>query len=99
MLHTLFLWPLCLHAGLTSAMYIKDGQQVPCPDPSAGLYICDRSGEVVQAAIQPGHIAYQVRAVRSMYSGEQCTVCWSRVVLSSAWCLQLFSRSMYAEHC
>lgn len=42
-------------------MYIKDGQQVPCPDPSAGLYICDRSGEVVQAAIPPGHIAYQVR--------------------------------------
>jgi hypothetical protein len=42
-------------------MYIKDGQQVPCPDPRAGLYICDRSGQVVQAAIPAGHIAYQVR--------------------------------------
>ncbi|WIA16303.1 hypothetical protein OEZ85_013004 [Tetradesmus obliquus] len=55
--------------GLTSAMYIKDGQQVPCPDPSAGLYICDRSGEVVQAAIPPGHIAYQMGQVMAIQSG------------------------------
>jgi hypothetical protein len=55
------LFATVLAVGLTSAMYIKDGQQVPCPDPRAGLYICDRSGQVVQAAIPARHIAYQVR--------------------------------------
>eukprot|EP00775_Hariotina_reticulata_P002002 gene2002-2324_t len=55
--------------GLCSAMYIKDGQEVACPDPSAGLYICDRSGQVVQARIPSGHIAYQMGQVMAIQSG------------------------------
>lgn len=50
-------------------MYIKDGQQVPNPDPSAGLYICDRSGQIVQASIPADHIAYQMGQVMAIQSG------------------------------
>jgi len=50
-------------------MYIKDAQAVPCPDPLAGLYICDRSGQVVQARIPSGHIAYQMGQVMAIQSG------------------------------
>lgn len=77
--HLLLLFPSCMHilscmclgsrAGLTSAMYIKDGREVPNTDPSAGLYICNRSGEVVQAAIPPDHIAYQMGQVMAIQSG------------------------------
>ena len=48
---------------------MRGGKVVPNPDPCAGLYICDRSGEVVQAAIPPGHIAYQLGQVLSIQSG------------------------------
>lgn len=56
-------------SGLTSAMYIKDGQPVPTPDPQSGLYICNRAGQVVQATIPPGHIAYQLGQVIAIQSG------------------------------
>ncbi|KAF8065610.1 Lrrc47 [Scenedesmus sp. PABB004] len=55
--------------GLCSAMYTAGGAVVPCPDPCAGLYICDRGGEVVQAAIPAGHIGYQVGQVMAIQSG------------------------------
>ena len=60
---------LCCLSGLTCAMYIQDGQAVPSPDPRAGLYICNRAGQVVQATIPPGHIAYQLGQVMAIQSG------------------------------
>lgn len=50
-------------------MYIKDGQQVHNPDPAAGLYICDRSGNIVQASIPADHVAYQMGQVMAIQSG------------------------------
>jgi hypothetical protein len=58
-----------LSTGLTCAMYIKDGVAVPSPDPRAGLYICNRAGQVVQASIPPDHIAFQLGQVLSIQSG------------------------------
>lgn len=47
--------------GLTSALYLDaQGREVPNPDPSAGLYIRTRHGQVVQAAIPRDCLAYQV---------------------------------------
>ncbi len=47
--------------GLTSALYLDaHGREVPNPDPSAGLYIRTRHGQVVQAAIPRDCLAYQV---------------------------------------
>lgn len=50
----------CECAGLTAAMYLRDGQEVPNPDPDAGLYIRKPSGEVVQARIPQDHLAFQM---------------------------------------
>eukprot|EP00879_Flechtneria_rotunda_P015812 GHRR01016535.1.p1 GENE.GHRR01016535.1~~GHRR01016535.1.p1 ORF type:complete len:370 (+),score=93.59 GHRR01016535.1:586-1695(+) len=55
--------------GLTAAMYMKSGKEIPCPDSNAGLYICNRAGDVVQAAIPAGHIAYQMGQVMAIQSG------------------------------
>ncbi len=41
-------------------MYLRDGQEVPNPDPNAGLYIRSPSGDVVQARIPPDHLAFQM---------------------------------------
>lgn len=46
--------------GLTAAMYWQGGREVGAPDPKAGLYIRDRSGEVVKALIPAEDIAFQV---------------------------------------
>ena len=53
--------------GLTSAIYFNEaGEEVPNPDPSAGLYIRDRSGSVVKALIPADCLAFQ------MGEGEIC---------------------------
>lgn len=47
--------------GLTAAMYLDErGVEVPSPDAEAGLYIRDRSGTFVHAAIPADCIAFQV---------------------------------------
>lgn len=50
----------CFHAGLVSALYSKDGKEVPNPDPSSGLYISSRSNEAVKAPIPASHVAFQM---------------------------------------
>jgi hypothetical protein len=52
--------PARLLAGLTSAMYMREGREVAKPDSAAGLHISSRPGQVVQVAIPDDHIAYQV---------------------------------------
>lgn len=47
-------------AGLTSAMYLRDGREVCNPDPAAGLYIRDRQQGVIQASIPADHLAFQM---------------------------------------
>ncbi|KAI8466574.1 MAG: dioxygenase domain-containing protein [Monoraphidium minutum] len=55
---------------LTSALYL-DASGAPCanPDPAGGLYIRDRAGGVVQAAIPPGHVAFQMGQAMAIQSG------------------------------
>ena len=47
-------------AGLVSAMYMKDGREVACPDPAAGLYIRNRQGAAVKVTIPADHVAFQM---------------------------------------
>jgi hypothetical protein len=41
-------------------MYLRGGQEVPSPDPAAGLYIRTQQHGVVQARIPADHLAYQM---------------------------------------
>ena len=41
-------------------MYMKHGQEVPCPDRAAGLYVRDQHGRVVQVRVPADHIAFQM---------------------------------------
>ncbi|MEW5311825.1 MAG: hypothetical protein WDW38_003510 [Sanguina aurantia] len=55
---------------LTSAIYTSSsGVEVPNPDASSGLYIEDRQGRVVRAAIGPSQIAFQVGEALQVHSG------------------------------
>ncbi len=52
---------LCDVLGLASAMYInRDGVEIPNPDPSSGLYIRSRSGELVKVGIPSDYLAFQI---------------------------------------
>ena len=55
------------HAGLTSAIFLRDGREAPTPDPTAGLYIRTRRHGIVQVAIPADQLAYQM--------GESSQVC------------------------
>ena len=56
--------------GLTSALFFdEDGNQIPCPDPAAGLYIKSRNGESVQVKIPADCIAYQIGECMQIHSG------------------------------
>ena len=41
-------------------MFLRDGVEVPAPDPAAGLYIRNRQQAVVQACIPADHLAFQM---------------------------------------
>jgi isopenicillin N synthase-like dioxygenase len=45
------------------------GNEVPCADPQAGLYIRNRLGEMVRIVIPPDQIAYQLGEVFQILSG------------------------------
>ncbi|KAK9830749.1 hypothetical protein WJX74_005164 [Apatococcus lobatus] len=55
--------------GLTSAMYLQNGQEVQNSDPAAGLYIRSSSGEVVKACIPHDHLAFQMGEAMQVHSG------------------------------
>ncbi len=59
----------CPSPGLTSAMYMRNGERVPNPDPTAGLYIQNRHGDIVQAAIPATHLAFQIGQAMAIQSG------------------------------
>lgn len=46
--------------GLLSALYMKNGEETPNPDPASGLYISNRSGMAIKAPIPESHIAFQM---------------------------------------
>eukprot|EP00013_Stygamoeba_regulata_P027737 CAMPEP_0177660916 /NCGR_PEP_ID=MMETSP0447-20121125/18342_1 /TAXON_ID=0 /ORGANISM="Stygamoeba regulata, Strain BSH-02190019" /LENGTH=372 /DNA_ID=CAMNT_0019166107 /DNA_START=122 /DNA_END=1239 /DNA_ORIENTATION=- len=57
--------------GLVPAMYLDcaTGEEVPCPDPGAGLFIRTRAGEVVRALLPPGCLAFQIGETAQVHSG------------------------------
>lgn len=55
--------------GLLSAMYVRNGIEVPCPDTAACLYVRTRSGDVVKVALAPDCIAYQMGEAIELKSG------------------------------
>lgn len=56
--------------GLTPAMFFDaEGKEVPCPDPSAGLYIRSRDGKSVKAVVPADAIAFQIGETAQIHSG------------------------------
>ena len=58
--------------GLTSAQYSDDrtGEVLRAsPDPSAGLYVCDRQGRSVQVRIPEASLAFQLGETQMIHSG------------------------------
>ena len=56
--------------GLTSAMFLdQDGNEVVNSDPTAGLYVRNRSGVVVKVNIPKDHIAFQIGETAQIHSG------------------------------
>lgn len=56
--------------GLASAMYFDDaGNEIPCPDDEAGLYIRTRQGEVVRPSPPPNCMMFQVGEAAQIQSG------------------------------
>jgi hypothetical protein len=51
----------------------REGREVPCPDPKAGLYIRDRSGQDCRVVIPQDCIAFQVRMMPLYRRGAPCT--------------------------
>jgi len=56
--------------GLVAGMYIdKDGKEVPCPDPKAGLYIRSRQGTTLRASWPADCLAFQMGETQQIHSG------------------------------
>lgn len=56
--------------GLTSSMYVNsEGEEVPCPDDNAGLYVKTRDGGVVQAVYPADQLAFQIGEAAQIHSG------------------------------
>ncbi|KAL4100454.1 hypothetical protein PRIC1_008246 [Phytophthora ramorum] len=56
--------------GLVQAMFTDaKGDTVPNPDPTAGLYVKNRRGEILKANIPPGHLVYQIGETSQILSG------------------------------
>jgi len=59
--------------GLVPAMFLDaEGQEIPNPDPEAGLYIRARSGDVVKAAVPAGteeYLLFQIGETAQVHSG------------------------------
>lgn len=56
--------------GLVPAMYLNaDGEEVPSPDPAAGLYIKSRSGDLVHVQVPPNALCYQIGETSQIHTG------------------------------
>jgi len=56
--------------GLVPAMFLDcDGKGVECPDPTAGLYIKSRSGDLVHIKLPTDAIAFQIGETTQVHTG------------------------------
>ncbi|PIA65219.1 hypothetical protein AQUCO_00100595v1 [Aquilegia coerulea] len=59
--------------GLTCGMFMRDGEELPCPDSAAGLYIKTRNNKIVKAVFGEDEIAYQIGETTEVLSrGRLC---------------------------
>lgn len=78
-------------------MYIDaQGQEVPNPDPASGLYIRDRHGDIVKAAIPPDCIAFQVGEALQIHSGGRLRATPHYVRAAGGPCAAGISRNTFA---
>ena len=52
-------------------MFLRGKEQVPCPDPSAGLYIRNRQGIFQKVSIPPDALAFQMGEASQVCSGSR----------------------------
>ena len=57
--------------GLVSGMFMRGDEQVASPDPSAGLYIRDRSGATRKVSFLPTQLAFQIGQTSQVHSGGE----------------------------
>lgn len=56
--------------GLVPALYLnKDQEVIPNPDPTSGLFIRSRQGELVKVDMPPDHLAFQIGETAQIQSG------------------------------
>ncbi|CAL5211951.1 unnamed protein product [Lathyrus oleraceus] len=55
--------------GLTCAIFTRDGEEIPCPDSAAGLYIRTRNDQIVKVVYGVDNIAYQIGETAEILSG------------------------------
>ena len=72
-------------AGLTSALYLRGSEEVPCPDPNAGLHIRARDGSVVKATIGADQVLWQMCFKVNIW----CSCLFQIVLLRLAQCSKL----------
>ncbi len=72
--------------GLVPAMYMsKEGAEVTNPDPSSGLYIRARNGDLVKAVIPSEYMVFQIGTHPSSFSCCCCACACCACVSSWAW--------------
>jgi len=60
----------CSITGLVPAIYIdRNGDEIPCPDPKAGLYIKSRKGKLLQVKIPTNALAFQIGETAQIHTG------------------------------
>ncbi|KAK9715299.1 hypothetical protein RND81_06G155700 [Saponaria officinalis] len=55
--------------GLTCGMFLKDDAEIACPDGAAGLYVKNRSDQIVKVVFGQDEIAYQIGETTEILSG------------------------------
>ncbi|KAH9608578.1 hypothetical protein KSS87_008359 [Heliosperma pusillum] len=60
---------ISLCVGLTCGMFLKDDAEVACPDRAAGLYVKNRSDQIVKVVFGQDEIAYQIGETTEILSG------------------------------
>jgi hypothetical protein len=56
--------------GLTPAMYFdQEGNEIPCPDPKAGLYIRSRAGKTIRVSVPSDVLAFQIGETAQVNTG------------------------------
>ena len=79
-------------------MYIRDGQQVPNPDSTSGLYIRRQDGTTVQVRVPADHIAFQMGEAMQACPLLNCSKSDVRLHFYWEYCVDYEPRAVHANH-